>query len=350
MALSNGIIPEYVNMLVRSTAQVVTSHIVTSTDLSTNIIFFRRDFIRQLELHNPDIVHIHASWDFRAAVIEQTARSKGYFTIVSPHGGLAPEVTERNFWRYYLPRIICYQLRMIKRCHCLVAISEKEVNDMKQLKWKRNLALVPHPLTSEISEEDTRHLIMETYRKVIDTNYMQRLTAEEEMLVNACLKASLWPDEEEVPVTIPDIVSSDISFRRVYFYVHDQHVSEAFINGAHRLGISIPPQLNVEATPRFNVKQRRNIIRHRGLVKLYAILTKLTGKTEENVPPHTPKDDLDTLLRIYALLRFKDFDEDAFNKLIRRQGIRHFTKGILRELTEKFQLEPGFTPFKIQYK
>lgn len=341
MALSTGIVPGYVNILVRSTAQVATSYIVTAKDLGGNLLSFRKDIIRQLELINPDIVHIHACWDWRAALVERISRRKGYFTTVSPHGGLSPEQMELNFWKDRLPRILLYQLQMIRNCNSIILTTEKEKTDMEALKWKRNLSLVPHPLTNDMSDDETSSLLMSAYRKVIDTNYQKRLTAEEEVLMNNCLKASVWPYEE-----LPDDLStaldtSGISFRRLYLYANDQEVTEEFINGAHKLNISIPPRLDVATIPRFKVKQKENKSRLKKLQRLVMILTKLIDEKKVN---EVKKWNLRSLLLAYTLLRFSDYDEFKFNKLINKHGIQTFTRKFMTLMSEQFQLEKGFMP------
>ena len=94
---------EYVNCLVRSTANVAESYVITQKDLGTGAIMVRARFLRKLKELQPDIIHVHAAWDSTAALIEHTARSHGFYTVVSVHGGLAPEVMELAFFKHKLP-------------------------------------------------------------------------------------------------------------------------------------------------------------------------------------------------------------------------------------------------------
>lgn len=340
MALSTGIIPEFVKIIVRSTEQVTTSHIVTSSDLSRNIFLFRRDFIHQLELHNPDIVHIHAAWDFRAAIAERVARSHGFFTVVSPHGGLSPENMEINFWKDRLPKIILYQINMIRHCNMLVATSRKELQDLERLNWKRNIMLIPHPLTNEIGDEDTRALIMAAYRKVIDTQYRQRLTAEEEELVCQCLKASVLPPNGQTGAPTEIDITGNISYRRIFLYIFDQNVTKEFIAGAHALEINIPPTLDVPSIPRFHVKQKKESKKLRHIRTIASILSELTSVTHEEIKAP----DLKAYLTIYEMIRCHDYDEDEFVKQINKFGIKRFTRELMKQLNIMFKLEVGYMP------
>lgn len=131
MSLITGIVPEYVNRLASATEQVSTNHILTFKDLGDGVLSFRKNLTRQLHLVNPDIVHVHASWDFYSALVVMIARKLGFLVVVSPHGGLSPENMEVNFWKNRLPRLLAYQIRMIKRCHMVVVTSEEELKDLK---------------------------------------------------------------------------------------------------------------------------------------------------------------------------------------------------------------------------
>ena len=87
---TNASAMEYVNCLVRSTANAAESYVITQKDLGTGAIMVRARFLRKLKELQPDIIHVHAAWDSTAALIEHTARSHGFYTVVSVHGGLAP--------------------------------------------------------------------------------------------------------------------------------------------------------------------------------------------------------------------------------------------------------------------
>lgn len=341
MALSTGIVPGYVNILVRSTQRVATSYIVTGKELSQNLLSFYKDVVRQLELLNPDIVHIHACWDFRASVFHQIARNKGYFTIVSPHGGLSPDQMEVNFWKDRFPKIIFYQLRMIKRCNSLILTTEKEMSDMKALKWKANLSLIPHPLTNNLSDDEISSLVMDAYRKVIDTNYQKRLTVEEEVLLNNCLRASAWKNKLLPDDFISELDTSGISFRRLFIYAYDQDVTDEFIEGAHILDVNIPPKPDVRAIPRFKIKEKVNKKKVRSLRTLIQILSNLTENGSEY---DVKKWNLKSLLHAYSMLRFTDYDEDRFVKQITKNRIKNFTRKFMTLMSEQFQLEKGFMP------
>lgn len=356
MALSTGIVPEYVNRLVRSTEQVATSHIFTAKDFSKNLFSFRRDFIHQLEIINPDIVHIHACWDFRAALIEHTARSRGYYTVVSPHDGLSPDNMDQRFWKERLPRILLYQWPMIRHCNAVVTVSQKEQDDMNKLGWNRKTGLVPHPLTNELSDDETSQLVMALYHKVIDTNYRCRISAEEELLMNKCIKAATIDDIKPTGAEAYSMAHKDgeddfiaISYRHLYLYAYDENVTEEFVHGAHILNLTLPPQLDVASVPRFSLKlksKRIDAIRFNALLKTILSLIPNNSIPAQRLTPDVKYIDLSSLLYVYAAIRFCDFDEDIFLKTIKHKGIRRYTRKLITRLSEMFTIEPGFWPLK----
>lgn len=356
MALSTGIAPEYVNSLVHSTMQVSTSHIITEKDINTSFFAFRKNFLHQLELINPDIVHIHGAWSAHTAWIEQLARSKGYFTVISPHGELSPTKMEQRFWRDRFPRILLYQLRMIRKSNMLVVTTREELEDMKRLNWKRNIALIPHPVLNGLSDDEMSELLSSAYRKVIDTNYRQRITSEEELMLNTCLMASVWPDDKELPDNIQPVDTTGISFRRIYLYAHDDNVTDAFIKGAHRLGIEIPTPLDVDSIPRFKhtIKFSKMESRQfRRFAKILAeqlpeecksIITSLQDIANAAIKRVTLKE----LLIVYQALRHCDYDEDMFNRSIKKNLLKRFYKRLMAKLQETFNLEEGYMPHALK--
>ena len=57
----------------------------------------------------PNLVHVHGSWNPLLFVMERTARRKGYVTCVSIYGGMAPEVLNTEFFKRRLLPLIFYQ-------------------------------------------------------------------------------------------------------------------------------------------------------------------------------------------------------------------------------------------------
>ncbi|MDD7127228.1 MAG: glycosyltransferase, partial [Prevotella sp.] len=153
-----GTAPEYVECLVRATRNVAESHVITDSDLGDNVISIRKSIRGFVEKFRPDILHIHAAWSFKAAMVMKKATEMGVFTLLSVHGGLAPEVVDLDFWKQKLPRLICYQLLMVRKCQALVAVSQEDYDSLKALGWKKRIVNIPHPALFHKSDEETKDL------------------------------------------------------------------------------------------------------------------------------------------------------------------------------------------------
>ena len=338
---TNASATEYVNCLVRSTANVAESYVITQKDLGTSAIMIRTRFLHKLKEIQPDIVHIHAAWDSNAAVVEHTARSHGFYTIVSVHGGLAPEVMELEFFKHKLPRIIGYEFQMVRKCSVIVAISEKDEQQIKQLKWKKRIVTIPHPSLHLTNDDETSELLMSIYRKVLDTNYMERITKEELEFVHYCVKIALWPAGTQ---ETQEVKTDNLSFRRIYIYAYDNNITQLFTTGAQMLGVQIPPCPDVSSMPRFKVKQKRNteIGNYQKLQE--AIYSVIPGTKIEIARTPAGATIYRTMCDIFQALRFHDYDEDNFSEIIKKKGITKFTSRLLHQLQEAFGLELGYMP------
>lgn len=342
MALSSGIVPEYVNILMRSTERMATSHIVTQSDMGNAKQTFAKNFAKQLQLLQPDIVHIHAVWDVYAALAEAVARHYGFFTVVSPHGMLSMENMELNFWKEKLPKILLFQKRMVQKSAMLVVTTQQELEDMNKLKWNPNIAFVPHPLVSGLSEDETASLIMAAYRKVLDTHYAERMSIDEEGFINRCLWASVQPEEVQMPEKDELPVVSTLSFRRIYIYAYDNEVVDMMIAGAKRLQMVTPPVLDVPNIPRFRYEKPQN----KRELKKYNTLASLMNKViaGADVPENSERVNMKVMLSIYRNLRFRDYDEDLFCRQLRDKGIRKWCSGLMSTLHDMFDMELGYMP------
>lgn len=336
---------EYVESIIRATSRIAESHVVTEKELGEHFITFRNTFAKKLKELKPDIVHIHASWNFRAAYIEKMARRRGYFTIVSPHGGLSPEIMDLAFWKEKLPRIIGYQFLMTRKCRLVISVSNKEHQELSNLGWKRRIMLVSHPKFSNLSEEDLSSMIMEAYRKVIDTHYTERITNEEKEFVNACLRAATWQEKQYLEEINPIQVTQGMSFRRIYIYAHDNGVTQLLMQGAKVANINMPPRLDVSILPRFKQKAKRQGNYEKKCIKLCKTLHTILPGIDEQVT-FTPMGDvsLHTLTQIYCNIRFCDFNEDMLVEELDKLHLTSFFAKMMTQFQSIYHLQTGFMP------
>ena len=357
-----GTAPEYVECLVRATRNVAESHVITDSDLGDNIISIRKSIRGFVEKFRPDILHIHAAWSFKAAMVMKKATEMGVFTLLSVHGGLAPEVVDLDFWKQKLPRLVCYQLLMVRKCQALVAVSQEDYDSLKALGWKKRIVNIPHPALFHKSDEETKDLLMAIYHKVIDTNYLLRITEPEVLFVKKCVAIKMWNDNRNFDVTTStkrcDEVTAqlieetkslvelhkDLSFKRIFIYAHDNGVTALMMEGAEMAGISMPSLLDINALPRFKQKFHKDKYA-KSFNKLCKVISHV-AEGKELTPTFTLSGSVSfhTVCQIFQCLRFSSYDEDDFSILAKKAGISKFTARLLQYISNTFYMEKGYMP------
>ena len=340
---------KYVNALIRSTKDETESYVVTQEEMGSNWISFSIKFNKLLKQTQPDIIHIHGSWNYYTALADKFARKKGFFTVISPHGLLTPKMTDDpEFWKKKVPRIFLYQLGMIRNTKYLIATDEEEAEDLKMLGWKRRITVVKAS-DKDCDDTTTCTQLIAAYNKVIDTNYPLRITEEETRFVKKCLRASLWQNdclpEELIPSEEEKEQVAKLSKRRISLYAYDNHITQLFTEGAKRIGITLNDLPDAENLPRFKQKKQEKGRHEKKIEKICSIISNLAEGVNINVD-YTPTGKLSLLTfgNIYSALRFNDYNEDDFCTQIKKKFVMKTAKRLMTKLQEDFGLETGFLP------
>lgn len=342
-----GTAPFFVRALVQSTERMATSCVVEEFRLGTTIIDFVRNARAILKKQSPDIVHIHAAWDFHSAVFEMIANSMGYFVVVSPHGGLSSKIIGQRFWKEKLPRIIAYQFWMLKKSRLVISVTEQEHEYLKKLGWKSRVILVPQPATATLNDEETASRIMAAYRKVIDTHYLDRIKEDEIGFTIRCVRESLWREGHYLTPGEPYTAPGDMSFRRIYIFAHDNGITSQLLEGAKRLGIPMPPNPDIDTLPRFRDKAKRIGSKERKFKKFCELLYTFPSiNSQKEMPLFTPQGEISlcAFANVYSAMRFSDYDEDKFMESIKKARLSKYTSKLMRLFNEMFGMEEGFMP------
>lgn len=300
-----------------------------------------------LKTINPDVVHIHGAWDWSAAMVERLARNKNIATLVSPHRALSTELLGIDFWSKKLPRLITYQALMVRNCTAVIAVNDKERDDIKSLGLKKRIeVLLPMPQYNE-NIEPFGAALLSFYRKALDSTYTSKLTQKEHNIVVTVLRNLIADDDMEVPT--PDI--SDVSFRRIYFHAYDEDVMPQFIEGCKKIALQIPTALNVAEIPRYRNPKAKST------GTLYSInaqpdIRKIPADkvVERHAVALIYKAKILTLNRLtlrhyielYTLFRHTDFDESIVVTELKRLRLLHFTKKLQKQLADMFGLRNGY--------
>lgn len=90
----------------------------------------------------PDIVHIHALWEKIAHEGCVYARKEGIPYAYSSHGMLSPWALRHKWWKK-LPGMILYQYGDLRKASLLHATAIDEVSNIRRLRLKQDVAVVP---------------------------------------------------------------------------------------------------------------------------------------------------------------------------------------------------------------
>lgn len=360
-------------MMIFSTARTAENHLLTSVPLpedyvnalaeqcnvKVHYLFFKKtknpaahlstllEIKKTLKELRPDLVHVHGSWDWRLAAVERTARKMHIVTLLTPHNGLAQELLGIDFWNRKLPCLIAYQAWMVRNCTAVIAINEKEKGDVASLGLKRRIEVMPPVPKDGDRAEELCDALMTAYRKALDSTYEHDLTQKERDIVSAAVRADIA--DSDVATESPDV--QGVSYRRIFFYAYDEDIMEAFVRGAAKLQIALPPTLDVAQVPRYrNVKAKQ-----RGALKdANAAIKPISLPAERQAEGDAvrmiakaqrismPRLTLRHYAELYQMFRLTDFDEDVVMAELKRLHLTAFTKKLQKRLTTMFALKQGY--------
>lgn len=330
----------------------------------------RKEILRILYQVNPDVVHIHGCWSYYASRLQTWCRSRGYSVVIMPHGGLMSNQMQTEYWKQKLPRILLYQLRSIKRSTVLIASTTKELNELKQLGWRKRIALVRNPYATDdvkTTIEDSAETLLVLYQKIIDTNERLKLSRLEEKLFTIINFASLVPvkDSPELSVAyegeLQEYASriSALEWKHIILTAKDRGIEDAIANGAAALRLQYPDyEIEVPSRflPKLQVKIRVNhgyekvlakhfdinvYRREYALACLFYVLYLRLEKMQCESDKYRIWFELNTT---FKTLRLEEYDEDVLQKMLRRLHITSFTRRMMQILSESHLLTEGFMP------
>ena len=305
----------------------------------------------------PDLVHVHGSWNPLLFVMERTARKRGFVTCVSTYGGMAPEVLNTEFFKRRLLPLIFYQAPLIRHSTSLIVINEKEWNDIRNLNLKKRVEILPPAQSTEEGAQAYSQAILAAYQKAIDSSYKRFITPEEEMIVERCMINATTMDTKYVPEHKEEGDKQNkqsLSFRRLYFYAYDEDVLDKVLEGARSLSYNFPQPGNIADIPRYadrKAKKRGGIEQLQLPVRKihltdersleYKAVTSLLRVQKEGIKRLT----LRHKAELYKIFRNDDFDENIVGEELVRLRLKKITKKVQRMLHELYNMPVGYDIF-----
>ena len=305
----------------------------------------------------PDLVHVHGSWNPLLFVMERTARKRGFVTCVSTYGGMAPEVLNTEFFKRRLLPLIFYQAPLIRHSTSLIVINEKEWNDIRNLNLKKRVEILPPAQSTEEGAQAYSQAILAAYQKAIDSSYKRFITPEEEMIVERCMINATTMDTKYVPEHKEEGDKQNkqsLSFRRLYFYAYDEDVLDKVLEGARSLSYNFPQPGNIADIPRYadrKAKKRGGIEQLQLPVRKihltdersleYKAVTSLLRVQKEGIKRLT----LRHKAELYKIFRNDDFDENIVGEELVRLRLKKITKKVQQMLHELYNMPVGYDIF-----
>lgn len=310
------------------------------------------------ELH-PDIVHVHACWNFKAATWVRHAARKLYPVVISPHWQLEPYTMRHEHRIAKLLNSWFYQRRMVEKAEALLVTTEREGKNLEALGWQKRVHVVKSSLLNNtMSMERQARDTLTFYHKVIDTNYYHQMSDAEKEAV--CSLLCIGTSQE----SIRNLLSSEqISllhtitpeqWRRMLLYADDESIHHLLLNGAEKLNLNLS-DIDTEAIDRYlpdKPKAKGTLdtsgVRDKAVrvtskeEKVLCDIGSLLLAAHEQYKKQTLS--MRHIAELYQAFKYSDYDEDQLVRITRQLGIRKFTERILQIIQEDLYISEGFLP------
>lgn len=328
----------------------------------------KRGFGKDLSDFRPDIVHIHACWNFSAYGLFKECVRRKIPVVLTVDNRLSRWHLSSRYLLVKLPMWFMFQHRMLSSVEALHAISEQEETWLKGIHCipglrfgrcvnSRVAVVEAFNIVADKSAADMSDALIRLYQKVIDTSPFVRMTENERQVEDGFLKASLFTDGDEIhDKSFLSIQLSNASWRRIFLHSNDEGVLDSLIGGLSASGMEVP-DVDVGNVDRFTVERNNDetVEKH---VRKDSRISKI--KSEGALPPleselcvamvmlsikmkHSCAHRSD-FIRIYKMLRFNDYDEGLVKDVLDRYGVSKFAARIMTIMNERYGLGEGFMP------
>ena len=299
----------------------------------------KRGFGKDLSDFRPDIVHIHACWNFSAYGLFKECVRRKIPVVLTVDNRLSRWHLSSRYLFVKLPMWLVFQHRMLSGVEALHAISEQEgawllgIHGIPGLRFGRcvnsRVAVVEaFNIVADESAADMSDALIRLYQKVIDTSPFVRMTENERQVEDGLLKASLFADGDEIhDKSFLSIQLSKASWRRIFLHSNDEGVLDSLI--------VIEKQV---------LKDSRILkIKSEGALpplesELCVAMVMLSIKMKHSCAHRSD------FIRIYKMLRFNDYDEGLVKDVLDRYGVSKFAARIMTIMNERYGLGEGFMP------
>ena len=208
------------------------------------------DALQLLDSHHYDVLHLHGCWRNTSLRVVRKALKGNIRLVVSPHGQLEPWVQEEHYWQEKLPKKLLYQKYIVSHAYAVVIQGKMEEKCMKKLKWNSRTVIIRNCLiTRSISADEMSTQTYSLYRKILDSNTLQLMTADTKTTLRQLIKAGITGDVRwlhEACIRIED----EAQWRMLLCYAHQEQIADIVSRGLRVLQLDAP-DINVADAPCF---------------------------------------------------------------------------------------------------
>lgn len=350
---------------INETLGTATVHCCSAADL---IYLNKRSALaKQLLEINPDVVHIHAGWNFAAYMLQHWCVKNRKPVVISLDKRLEPWHI-RHHSPVKLIKFVLFQRYMLRHADAIHSVSEQESKRLLRLGFP--LKLVSRATlndrigqvrifnqTATMTAEDMSAAMIRLYRKVLDSRPFLSMTAtdrhaEDMLLAIGVAKGRAVTSFSEQEIA--DVRSLDLnSWRRILLHAADQGILDMVKSSCSQYNLSLPP-VDVKNAERFTycgeAKDRgEKTFRERKTAMLKAdkqlsgteldICIKIVDVLAKVKSMRIKRADLSDL---YQTLRFNDYDETLTADKIHKLKIDRPTSRLFEILKERYGLGEGF--------
>lgn len=321
---------------------------------------------KQLKASKPDIVHLHACWNWATVRLAQTARQHGCAIVLSPHWQLETYTTHNE--RYISKRVkkTIYQQRVTQNADALLVSSEREREHLLHDQWQDRIEVVKAtPLTTAVSTEAMGQQAMAFYHKVGDTRYELLMTDDEHEAIRSLLHVGMAQDLTHQLLNSEQILNlrtiKPQQWRRIMLLADDESIRHILDRGIQIMQLDVPTidAAAINRFPKRHQKEKGSLPGEKLI--LTNPLTKNKIRDVLNDLPQTLRQIIIMLVNTQALLKrrgltlrhvaelyeaikYDDYNETEFAAAVKQLHLYRFARRITQVLHNLVYLEEGFYP------
>ena len=354
---AGNLLSDYILQLTSEQKEYAEVKTLTSTD----------DFQKVAEKETPDIIHIHACWDYLAAKRAQWAVKKGYAVVLSTHWGLnEPIRSNEQRIRKFIKQMM-YQQKTVHQVDAMLVTNEKERQMALTLGWQKRIDVIPNSLlNSSISASEMAEQTILYYNKVLDTRYQVAMSSMENDAIYSLLHVGLARETTHNLLPSDQLLNlrslNPAQWRRILLYSDDENIREIIDNAISRLQLNAP-NIETSTIQRFALvlPKERNPLNQKKIVGTKPLtrqrlndninsdetIVRTIAIMLANAHQLDRKQTLSMchLADLYTMIKYNDYDEDRLAEVLRHMRLYRFSRRIIQLLVDKLHLEEGFRPF-----